>query len=203
MTRNNHTPPTPVTRGNGLLEPILARLRTNKANSLIRESLRHGRILDIGGGSYPYFLTHTYFNKKYAIDQLSSSVPHLEIQWHQLNLNEEPFLPFADEFFSTVTMLAVVEHLNPDRIVILFSEIYRVLQPGGLLVITTPAAWSNSILNWMASLHLVSPEEIKEHVYMYTLPLLGWYFGRSGFEMKKVRFGYFELFMNMWATAEK
>ncbi len=203
MIENSNHQPTSVTRGKGLLEPMLARMRTRTANNLIPERLRDGRILDIGGGSYPYFLTHTYFQQKYAIDQLSTNLPHLQIQWHQLDLNVEPCLPFDDGFFSTVTMLAVVEHLNPEVLVSLFNEVHRVLQPGGVLIITTPAAWSNVILNWMASVRLVSPEEIKEHVFMYTLPLLGWYFGRSGFEMKKVRFGYFELFMNMWATAEK
>jgi hypothetical protein len=29
------------------------------------------------------------------------------------------------------------------------------------------------------------------------------YFGKAGFEMDKVRFGYFELMLNMWATATK
>jgi hypothetical protein len=46
-------------------------------------------------------------------------------------------------------------------------------------------------------------EEIREHVYAYTQPLLGWYFGKAGFEMAKVRFGYFECMLNMWATAER
>jgi hypothetical protein len=55
----------------------------------------------------------------------------------------------------------------------------------------------------MARVRLVSPEEINEHVYAYTLPLLGWYFGRAGFDMDKTRFGYFELMMNMWAVATR
>ena len=55
----------------------------------------------------------------------------------------------------------------------------------------------------MARLSLVSAEEIHEHAFAYTLPLLGWHFGQAGFQMKKVKFGYFELMMNMWATAQK
>ena len=58
------------TRGGGLLEPALARYRANMANKLIPEQLRSGRILDVGCGSYPYFLSHTAFAEKYAIDQL-------------------------------------------------------------------------------------------------------------------------------------
>ena len=61
---------TPLTRGKGLLEPTLARLRTQRANNLIPRDLRAGRILDIGCGSFPYFLAHTAFEEKFAVDQL-------------------------------------------------------------------------------------------------------------------------------------
>ena len=193
----------PVTRGRGLLEPLLARLRAGQANRLIPAALRSGRILDLGGGSYPYFLTHTLFKEKFGIDQLTPASEPPEIHWHQLNLNSSPQLPFPDGFFSAITMLAVAEHLNPASLVILFQEGYRALAPGGLIVLTTPAAWSDGLLRWMARLQLVSAEEIGEHVYSYTLPLLGWYFGRADFAMEKARFGYFEFGLNMWATAER
>ena len=192
-----------VTRGNGLLESWLAHLRARKANNLIPTHLREGRILDIGCGSYPYFLTHTFFSEKFAVDQISPKIPQHDIEWYTLNLDNEPTLPFEAEFFSVVSMLAVVEHLNPSNLVLLFNEVNRTLIPGGVLVITTPAVWSNQLLKWMAKLHLVSEEEINDHVFLYTLPLLGWYFGRSGFDMRKIRFGYFEVFLNMWACAEK
>jgi hypothetical protein len=88
-------------------------------------------------------------------------------------------------------------------LVALFSDIYRILQPGGMVMVTTPAAWSDNLLHLMAKLNLVSKEEIDEHVFAYTLPLLGWYFGKAGFAMEKLCFGYFELYLNMWATASK
>lgn len=192
-----------ITRGNGLLEPTLARLRAKKANQLIPESIRDGRILDIGCGSYPYFLSHTAFQEKYAVDQQLPPAEHIEIRWHTLNLNEDPHLPFEDEFFDVITMLAVIEHLNPTSLVSLFKETYRVLNVGRVLILTTPAAWSDRLLGWMAKINLVSAEEIEEHVFTYTLPLLGWYFGKAGFEMRKIRFGYFEAGLNLWAIAER
>ncbi len=193
------------TRGKGLLEPLLARLRAQRANALIPSHLREGRILDIGCGSYPYFLTHTVFKQKFAVDQLPPSEDGrlLNIEWHTLDLNATPHLPFQDNFFSVVTLLAVVEHLNPNSLVSLFQETYRVLHPGGVVILTTPAAWSDGLLKVMARLNLVSAEEINEHVFAYTLPLIGWYFGRAGFEMTKVKFGYFEFMLNMWAVAQK
>ena len=191
------------TRGKGLLEPLLARLRARKANQLIPWRLREGRILDIGCGSFPYFLSHTYFKEKYAIEKFPAGKQDLDIHWRVLDLNEAPKIPYEGSNFDVITMLAVVEHLNPDSLVSLLRDAYRVLRPGGLLVMTTPASWSDRLLHWMARFNLVSKEEIDEHVYPYTLPLLGWYLGAAGFEMNKLKFGYFELMLNMWSTAKK
>lgn len=197
------TQPKYTTRGHGLLEPLLARLRARRANSLIPSHLRQGRILDIGCGSYPYFLSHTYFSEKFAVDQLEKPESVSNIDWHTLDLNTDPKLPFDDEYFDLVTMLAVTEHLSPNSLVLLFQQIHRVLRPGGRLIITTPAAWSDGLLRFMSRVGLVSADEINEHVFVYTLPLLGWYFGKAGFEMTNTRFGYFEFTLNLWATADR
>jgi hypothetical protein len=93
------------TRGKGLLEPTLARLRAGKANQLIPDQLRSGRILDIGCGAYPYFLTHTYFQEKYAIDNLPGADNVAGINWYSLDLNTTPSLPFEDHSFQAITLL--------------------------------------------------------------------------------------------------
>jgi SAM-dependent methyltransferase len=194
------------TRGTGLLEPLLARWRARRANNLIPPELRSGRILDVGCGSYPYFLAHTAFEQKFAVEQIPLSpavTSELKVECYNLNLNKSPSLPFQKGFFSAVTLLAVVEHLDPTGTAILFGEIFRVLKPGGRVILTTPAAWSDGLLHWMAHMKLVSAEEIEEHAYAYTLPLIGWYFGQAGFGMDRIRFGYFEFGLNMWATADK
>lgn len=194
------------TRGRGLLEPVLARLRTQRANRLIPPELRAGRILDIGCGSYPYFLAHTAFKEKFAVDQLPmprETAARNQIEFFELNLNQEPRLPFEANYFEAVSLLAVVEHLNPDSMALLFQESRRVLRPGGMVILTTPAAWSDGLLHLMAHLNLVSAEEIHEHAFAYTMPLIGWHFGQAGFQMSKVKFGYFEFMLNMWATAIK
>ena len=192
-----------VTRGKGLLEPLLARWRARQANALIPAHLREHRILDICCGSFPYFLSHTSFKEKFAIDQQQNELALPEIRWYTLDLNAEPHLPFEKDFFSVITMLAVVEHLDPASLTTLFGEARRVLRPGGCVILTTPSARADGLLRLLARLGLVSKEEIDEHAFAYILPLLGWYFGRAGFSMDKVRFGYFEFMLNMWATAEK
>lgn len=195
-----------MTRGKGLLEPMLADLRAQRANKLIPSALRAGRILDIGCGTYPYFLAHTSFQEKFAIDQVplpANTASELKIESYTLDLEVKPQLPFKDDFFEAVTLLAVVEHLDPSLMAMLFKEVYRVLKPAGMVILTTPAAWSDGLLKFMARINLVSAEEIHEHAYAYTLPLLGWYFGQAGFEMTRTQFGYFEFMLNMWATAHK
>lgn len=195
-----------MTRGKGLLEPMLADLRAQRANKLIPVALREGRILDVGCGSFPYFLAHTYFKEKFAIDQIplsANTASELKIESFTLDLEIEPHLPFEDNFFEAVTLLAVVEHLDPSLMAKLFKEVYRVLKSDGMVILTTPAAWSDGLLKFMARVSLVSSEEIHEHAYAYTLPLIGWYFGQAGFEMTKTKFGYFEFMFNMWATAKK
>ena len=186
-----------------MLEPFLAKQRARIANQLIPDHLRDGRILDIGCGSFPYFLSHTYFEEKFAIDEQTKPKSVNNINWFQLNLNRDPHLPFEDQYFSAISMLAVVEHLDPTSLVLLFKDVYRTLQPNGILIITTPAAWSDGILRLFAKIRLVSPDEIDEHVFVYTLPLLGWYFGKAGFDMEKTDFGYFEAHLNLWATATR
>lgn len=198
MTREMPSP----TRGTGLLEPLLARLRARQADRLIPSALRSGRILDIGAGSYPYFLAHTSFAEKFAIDQLAAA-PTSGIFQHTLDLNQDPRLPFEAGFFKVTTMLAVIEHLDPETMLRLFREVHRTLSPGGRFIVTTPAAWSNRLLQWMASVRLVSQEEIDEHVYGYTHPLLGWCFGAAGFDRDRLNFGSFELGLNLWATADR
>jgi len=51
-------------------------------------------------------------------------------------------LPFADGAFERVMMLDIVEHLYPWQLERTFTEVYRVLSTGGLLVVhTAPNLW--------------------------------------------------------------
>ena len=192
-----------VTRGTGILESMLARRRAQKANSLIPLRLRSGKILDIGCGSYPYFLTHTMFKEKYAVDQLHAQWAFADIMFTNLSLAEQPSLPFPDKFFTVITLLAVAEHLHPDHLNAVLQDCSRKLCPGGMLILTTPAAWTDKILRALAAMRLVSPEEIHDHKFKYTSSLLGWHLGKAGFQIDKLQFGSFECGMNLWVTAER
>src|SRR5690606_9300954 len=69
------SPGTRVTRGKGRLEAFLARHRAQMANRLIPDELRSGTIVDIGCGSYPYFLSTTDFAHRYGLDRVAAGDP--------------------------------------------------------------------------------------------------------------------------------
>jgi ubiquinone/menaquinone biosynthesis C-methylase UbiE len=127
-----------VTRGFGLLEKYLAKKRACMANRLIPPHLREGRILDIGCGSVPYFLLNTEFSYKFGIDKVAygeSQCAFCEehgIHFTDFDFEKESALPFDDQYFNAVTMLAVVEHIEPTRLPTMIAEVLRALKTDGV-----------------------------------------------------------------------
>jgi len=199
---------TKATRGFGLLERFLARKRAQKANSLIPQSYRNGRILDIGAGSYPVFLLTTTFLEKFGIDKTFSAFLQTKPKTHTLALmchdieSEDP-LPFQDEYFDIVTMLAVIEHIERYNLPRISQELYRILKRGGLLIITTPAEWTGLILNGMAYLKLISNQEIRDHKGLHSVDSIITTLQQGGFSPNNIQLGFFEFFMNTWVTVTK
>lgn len=197
-----------VTRGHGLLEGFLANQRIKMANKLIIDKHRQGKLLDIGCGSYPLFLTKVEFSQKYGLDKMLQLAQIETLKKQNINLinydsEENQNLPFEDNFFDVVTMLAVFEHIEPVKLPVLLKEIKRILKPNGVYILTTPAVWTDGLLRFLAKLNLVSPAEIEEHKDAYSHKKIAQFLTKANFEQEKLQFGYFELFMNVWATATK
>lgn len=197
-----------VTRGYGLLETYLAKKRAAKANSLIPRGHRSGRLLDIGCGSFPFFLMNTEFSEKYGLDQVVQEGVMVQFaEWgitlaHQ-DMEHNAKLPFDDDHFEVVTMLAVFEHIEPSDLAKLLKEVRRVLKPGGVYVMTTPAWWTDWLLRLLSTVRLVSPHEIEEHKDAYSHEKISELLEDAGFHRDKISLGYFELGMNVCGSAEK
>jgi SAM-dependent methyltransferase len=175
-------------------------MRARKAKSLISESSRRGRVLDIGCGQVPFFLLNSDFAEKVGVER-SPTGAYEGITLVASDVERIRYLPFADHTFDVVTMLAVVEHLSPQCLLDLLPDIRRVLKSGGKLILTTPASWVDPILAIMSKLRLVSPTEIDEHQKTYRPRELRHLLVDSGFSETAVEAGVFELGMNCWATA--
>ncbi len=84
-------------------------------------------------------MAHTSLKGKLSVDQLPMGDGLLGITFHNLDLNEDPTLPFEEGFFSAISILTIVEHLDQSRLVVLFKETRRVVRTVGVVVVTTLA----------------------------------------------------------------
>lgn len=187
---------------------MLARLRAGKANSLIPSERRQGRILDVGCGSYPFFLIGTDFADKFGLDKMvdPASPPQempANVHLTHIDVYKADALPFESGMFDVVTMLAVFEHIKVDTLKRLISDIHRVLKPGGVYIMTTPSGWTGPILDAMKLLRMVSPEEINEHEDSYSVKKIRAIMQHTPFAPGNTRYGHFEMGMNVWMQATK
>lgn len=97
----------------------------------------HGTVLEIGcGEGYGIKLLAPKADKYIAIDKFKPT--------HEENFNQVEFIQMEvpwlnelkDNFFDVVICFQLIEHIKDDKI--LLKEIYRVLKPGGFLLLTTP-----------------------------------------------------------------
>lgn len=164
-------------------------------------------MLDIGCGKTPLFLMKTRFREKYGLDQSAQEdlcwVHEHGIRLIRHDMEKETSVPFPDGYFDVVTMLAVVEHLEPKRLGAILREIHRVLKSGGKFILTTPAFWTDRLLRILARLSLVSSVEIEDHKAAYRPSDISAFLQEAGFPPTGLRSGTFELFMNLWAVATK
>ncbi len=96
-------------------------------------------------------------------------------------------LPFADGAFDVVTAMDIIEHIDDDKAA--SSEIFRVLKPGGRLLVTVPAfpsLWSEH-------------DEALHHFRRYTAPRLKDLFQRVGLSVQKLSYTVTTLFPPIWA----
>lgn len=192
-----------VTRGHGLLEIFLARKRAQVADSLIPPRLRSGKIFDIGCGSYPYFLVNTEFREKFGLDQNFLTREIKGINFIKQNMAAGGRLPFADNYFNIVTLLAFLEHLEEGAAVNVLREARRVLLPSCLLIMTVPSGRADLLLRLMSKVGLVSAIEISEHKQAYNPRLITKQLLAASFKKESVKIKNFEFGLNLLALAKK
>jgi len=158
-------------------------------------------LLDIGCGVNYSFLREVdpFIKEGYGIDFKVPNIADGKIKIIKAKLIGN--LPFNDNTFDFVTMLAVLEHLEfPEKIM---KEIERILKPKGTLIITVPSKYSKPILELFAcKLKIVSIVEVKDHKLYYNYIDLKKIFKKTDY-LKIYKHEYFEFFMNNFCVVRK
>jgi len=99
--------------------------------------LLKGRLMDFGCGSKPYKALFNNVSEYIGVDYKGEGHSHVN---EQIDVYYDgKTIPFPDNYFDSILTNEVLEHVfNIDEIV---GELYRVLKPGGKILITTPFAW--------------------------------------------------------------
>jgi ubiquinone/menaquinone biosynthesis C-methylase UbiE len=150
------------------LEPILRWFRYRQVIAHIPVDTK---VLDVGCGRSAAFLKAIApkIHQGVGVDFKAEPMKTSNIETFQLRLEYE--LPFADESFDVVTLLAVLEHIEHEKLIL--KEIHRVLRKDGRLIITVPSVWSQSVLEFLSyRLQIVDEMEIRDHKRYYNRSLL-------------------------------
>ncbi|MFZ2269547.1 MAG: class I SAM-dependent methyltransferase [Azonexus sp.] len=182
-----------------LLEPWLRHLRIRRVLPSIRR-YPDCHLLDIGCGWEARLLrtVEPYIGRGVGLDVKAPPIATPRITTHRLALLTE--LPLASASFDIVTMLATLEHLaHPAEMV---AETFRVLRPGGRVLITVPSRAAQPVLEFLAyRLGLISAAEIRDHKQYFDRESLQTLFSAAGFSIERQH--YFQFGMNNFLLARK
>ena len=154
---------------------------------LLKEIGRGKRVLDLGclGGQISKLIKEQN-NEVFGIEINPKAAELAEkrgIRVKLFDLNDG--IPFEDAFFDVVNAGEIVEHIYDTKF--LFSEINRVLKPGGLLIFTTPNL--NSLGNrfrvltggYLSSLGAFPDDHFGDHIRVFNVPKIRELCAHTGF----------------------
>jgi len=136
-----------------------------------------GRCLDLGCGGGAMLAEAASIGDVFGVDLSGPALGHAKtLGLANLVKSEASVLPFADAVFGAVLALDVIEHHpRPEEVL---AETRRVLQPGGILIVTVPAfAWM-----WSYADHVLG------HYRRYRKAQLGAEIRRAGFETRRLTY---------------
>lgn len=144
-----------------IFDKLIQNLRYRKVVGLIP----YGTLADLGCGDgdfLQYLVNKGRVASGYGIDRkikCSTDTKH-NLILKEGDLNKE--IPLGNESVDSVTALAVIEHLHEPEVLV--REIYRVLKPNGICILTTPSPAAKPVLEFLAfKLKIISEQDIKDH----------------------------------------
>jgi ubiquinone/menaquinone biosynthesis C-methylase UbiE len=124
--------------------PVIGKMYRRRIEMCLAQCKGGQRILEVGFGAGVTFLNlHALYKEIHGLD-LNASVEEVQavfearqIETHLVK-GDVLSMPYADDFFDTVLLISILEHLKPSEQVPAFEEIGRVLKPQGQVVYGVP-----------------------------------------------------------------
>jgi len=124
--------------------PIFGKMYRRRVELCLSQCKGGGKILEIGFGTGLAFLNLEPLYKEIHGLDLTVEIDKVEGLFSRhgvktyLKKGSVLMMPYENDSFDTVLLVSILEHLKPDELSQAFSEIYRVLKPGGQLIYGVP-----------------------------------------------------------------
>ncbi len=124
--------------------PVLGRMYRRRIELCLAQCTGGQRVLEVGFGSGVSFLNlNDIYEEIHGID-LNVSVEQVSDLFNKKNIRlrlqsgSVLSMPYEDDFFDTVLLISILEHLKPSEQVLAFKEIRRVLRQDGQVIYGVP-----------------------------------------------------------------
>ncbi len=124
--------------------PVFGQMYRGRVELALNECSGGERILEVGFGTGLAFPNlHDTYKEIHGID-LTADIEAVKSVFEPLNIplflekGDVLKMPYEDNSFDTVLLVSILEHLKPVELEQAFTEIRRVLKPGGQMVYGTP-----------------------------------------------------------------
>lgn len=151
-----------------LLDKIIFFLRIRRIRSYLHDC---DTIIDMGcgyrAGLLRWILNNFKIKQCIGVDlSVDERLTNEHLKFIKSDLNYEQ--PIEENTADFVISTAVIEHLsNPVKYA---QELFRILKPGGKLLLTTPSKSAKPVLEFLAfKLRVIDREEINDHKYYFNI----------------------------------
>ncbi len=179
-----------------LFEPLFQELRIRR---ILPHLPRGGVFVDVGCDQPQVLIDRVSEEMKTCIGLDIIVEPHTYKNVKILHQDLKEKIELPSNSADAMTLLAVLEHMkHPNEIV---GECFRILKPGGVLLVTVPSPASKPILDLFAIFGLVRREMIEQHENYFTTERLRALMEETGFS--QITVDLFELGCNTFCKAVK
>lgn len=124
--------------------PIFGRMYRQRIELALEECTGGERVLEVGFGTGLAFPNlHDSYQEIHGLD-LTADIEAIKSIFEPrdiplfLRAGDVRSMPYEDNYFDTVLLVSILEHLKPIELEQAFVEVRRVLKPGGQMVYGTP-----------------------------------------------------------------